>query len=55
MVIGTNLTWFKLLLLSEMFRNWDSSVVWHRAMGWMVGSLSPGRGWEFFVSPPHSD
>jgi hypothetical protein len=21
-------------------------------MGWMIGSSSPGRGWEFFFSPP---
>jgi hypothetical protein len=22
------------------------------ATGWMTGGLSPGRGWEFFSSPP---
>jgi hypothetical protein len=27
--------------------SWDSSVVWHWATGWMIGGLSPGRGWEF--------
>jgi len=24
-------------------------------MGWMIRGLSPGRGWEFFTSPPHAD
>jgi hypothetical protein len=25
------------------------------AMGWMIGGLSPDRGWEFFSSPPCPD
>jgi len=24
-------------------------------MGWMIGGLSPCRGWEFFSLPPHPD
>jgi len=24
-------------------------------MGWMIKGLSPGRGWEFFFSPPCPD
>jgi len=24
-------------------------------MGWMIGDLSPGRGWEFLSSPPCPD
>jgi hypothetical protein len=32
----------------------DSSVVcW--ATGWIIGGLIPGRGWEFFSSPPRPD
>jgi len=27
----------------------------HWAMGWTIGSSSPGSGWEFFSSPPHPD
>jgi hypothetical protein len=25
------------------------------ATGWIIGGLSPGRGWEFFSSPPRPD
>jgi len=25
------------------------------ATGWMIGGSSPGRGWEFFTSPPRPD
>jgi hypothetical protein len=32
-----------------------SSVVQCWATGWMIGGLSPGRGWEFFSSPPRPD
>jgi hypothetical protein len=35
--------------------SWDSSVVQRWAAGWMIGGSSPGRGWEFLSSPPHSD
>jgi len=24
-------------------------------MGWMIGGSSPGKGWEFFSSPPRPD
>jgi len=23
--------------------------------GWMIGGSSPGRGWEFYASPPRPD
>jgi hypothetical protein len=36
-------------------RSQDSSVVQRRTTGCMIGSSSPGRGWEFFASPPRSD
>jgi hypothetical protein len=29
-----------------------NSVVYHWATGWMIGGSSPGKGWEFFSSPP---
>jgi hypothetical protein len=32
-----------------------SSVVQRWATGWMSGGSRPGRGWEFFSSPPHPD
>jgi hypothetical protein len=32
-----------------------SSVVQRWAMGWMIGGSSPGKGWEFFSSPPRPD
>jgi len=25
------------------------------ATGWMIGGSNPGRGWEFFSSPPRPD
>jgi hypothetical protein len=33
----------------------DSSAVKRWATGWMIGGLSPGRGWEFSSSPPRPD
>jgi hypothetical protein len=36
-------------------RNRHSSMVQRWAMGWMIGNSSPGKGWEFFFSPPHQD
>jgi hypothetical protein len=36
-------------------RRRDSSVIQRWAMGWMIGGSSPGRGWEFFSSPPRPD
>jgi hypothetical protein len=33
----------------------DSSAVWRWDTGWTIGSSGPGRGWEFFVSPPRPD
>jgi hypothetical protein len=37
--------------------NWDpgSSVVQRWATGWMIGSSSPDREWEFFSTPPRTD
>jgi hypothetical protein len=32
-----------------------SSAVQRWATGWMIGGSSPGRGWEFFSSPPRPD
>jgi hypothetical protein len=39
-------------LIVECKRIRDISVVQHWATGWMIGGSSPGRGWEFFSSPP---
>jgi hypothetical protein len=36
-------------------RSRDNSVVQRWATGWMIGSSSPGRGWEFLSSPPCPD
>jgi hypothetical protein len=33
----------------------DGWMVQHWATGCMIGGLSPGRGWEFFSSPPCPD
>jgi hypothetical protein len=33
----------------------NSSVVQRWATGWMIGSPSLDRGWEFFYSPLHPD
>jgi hypothetical protein len=44
----------KIMYISET-RNRDNSVVQRWATGWMFGGSNPGRGWEFFSSPPHPD
>jgi hypothetical protein len=44
-----------LTIIKETTRNRDSSVVQRWAKGWMIGGSRPGRGWEFFSSPPHPD
>jgi hypothetical protein len=33
----------------------DISVLQLWAKSWMIGVSSPGRGWEFFSSPPSPD
>jgi hypothetical protein len=33
----------------------DGSVVQRWATGWTIKGSSPGRGWEFFSSPPRPD
>jgi hypothetical protein len=42
-------------VITVIARSWDSSVVQRCATGWMIGVSSPGRGWEFFSSPPRPD
>jgi len=34
-----------------MHRSFLYGELW--AVGWMMEGSSPGRGWEFFSSPPH--
>jgi hypothetical protein len=41
--------------LATSLRSQYSSVVQRCAKGWMVEISSPGRGWEFFSSPPRPD
>jgi hypothetical protein len=36
-------------------RSRDSSVAYWWATGWMIVGSSPGKGWEFFSSPPRPD
>jgi len=30
-------------------------TIYHFVTGWMIGGSIPGRGWEFFSSPPCQD
>jgi hypothetical protein len=47
---------FLLVVLQDPpIRRRDSSVVWQWATGGVNDSSSPGRGWEFFFSPPRPD
>jgi hypothetical protein len=37
---------------SSLYKSQDNSVAKLWAIGWKIGGLSPGRGWEFSPSPP---
>jgi hypothetical protein len=45
----------KIYYYNYTFGSRHSSAVQSWATGWIIGGSIPGRGWEFFSSPPRPD